>query len=193
MSNPLSHKYPIPISQLCLVNTDVPAGVGAPPLDTTSSRYLEWSIAFYVIMHSSVKIFPGVTKVTHTHTHTNTTQFGEWHRFGGIHCHWLWKEVHEICQPVSWWISSTRISTSVLQVSGCNVCMCTVVSGAYVCVYSDGTGGVSIHFVLHIYIMCSPPVTPGCSTNQQPLVRLDSYGSLNMAGLNSFIAAPMHL
>ena len=23
------------ISQLCLVNTDVPAGVGAPPLDTT--------------------------------------------------------------------------------------------------------------------------------------------------------------
>ena len=35
MPNPLSHKYPIPISQLCLVNTDVPAGVGAPPLDTT--------------------------------------------------------------------------------------------------------------------------------------------------------------
>ena len=37
MPHPLSHKYPIPISQLCLVNTDVPAGVGAPPLDTTSS------------------------------------------------------------------------------------------------------------------------------------------------------------
>ena len=36
MPHPLSHKYPIPISQLCLVNTDVPAGVGAPPLDTTS-------------------------------------------------------------------------------------------------------------------------------------------------------------
>ena len=36
MSHPLSHKYPIPISQLCLVNTDVPAGVGAPPLDTMS-------------------------------------------------------------------------------------------------------------------------------------------------------------
>ena len=35
MSHPLSHKYPIPIPQLCLVNTDVPAGVGAPPLDTT--------------------------------------------------------------------------------------------------------------------------------------------------------------
>ena len=35
MPHPLSHKYPIPISQLCLVNTDVPAGVGAPPLDTT--------------------------------------------------------------------------------------------------------------------------------------------------------------
>ena len=30
MPRPLSHKYPIPISQLCLVNTDVPAGVGAP-------------------------------------------------------------------------------------------------------------------------------------------------------------------
>ena len=36
MPHPLNHKYPIPISQLCLVNTDVPAGVGAPPLDTTS-------------------------------------------------------------------------------------------------------------------------------------------------------------
>ena len=36
MPHPLIHKYPIPISQLCLVNTDVPAGVGAPPLDTTS-------------------------------------------------------------------------------------------------------------------------------------------------------------
>ena len=34
---PLSHKYPIPISQLCLVNTDVPAGVDAPPLDTTTN------------------------------------------------------------------------------------------------------------------------------------------------------------
>ena len=37
MPYPLSHKYPIPISQLCLVNTDVPAGVGAPPLDTTAA------------------------------------------------------------------------------------------------------------------------------------------------------------
>ena len=36
MPHTLSHKYPIPISQLCLVNTDVPAGVGAPPLDTNS-------------------------------------------------------------------------------------------------------------------------------------------------------------
>ena len=34
MSHPLSHNYPIPISKLCLVNTDVPAGDGAPPLDT---------------------------------------------------------------------------------------------------------------------------------------------------------------
>ena len=34
MSHPFSHKCPIPISQLCLVNTDMPAGVGAPPLDT---------------------------------------------------------------------------------------------------------------------------------------------------------------
>jgi len=38
MPHSLSHKYPIPISQLCLVNTDVPAGVGAPPLDTTASN-----------------------------------------------------------------------------------------------------------------------------------------------------------
>ena len=36
MPHPLSQKHPIPISQLCLVNTDVPAGVGAPPLDTTT-------------------------------------------------------------------------------------------------------------------------------------------------------------
>ena len=61
------------------------------------------------------------------------------------------------------------------------------------CVCSDGTGGVNIHFVLHVYMMCSPPVTLGCSTNKQPLVRLDSYDSLHMAGLNSFDAAPMHL
>ena len=40
MPHPLSHKYPIPISQLCLVNTDVPAGVGAPTLDTTANSSL---------------------------------------------------------------------------------------------------------------------------------------------------------
>ena len=39
MPHPLSHKYPIPISQLCLVNTDVPAGVGAPPLDSTAHMF----------------------------------------------------------------------------------------------------------------------------------------------------------
>ena len=37
MAHPLSHKYPISISQLRLENTDVPAGVGAPTLDTTAS------------------------------------------------------------------------------------------------------------------------------------------------------------
>ena len=42
MPHPLSHKYPIPISQLCLVNTDVPAVVGAPPLDTTPILPREW-------------------------------------------------------------------------------------------------------------------------------------------------------
>ena len=48
MPHPLSHNYPISISQLCLENTDVPAGVGAPPLDTTlhctfakAAHYLE--------------------------------------------------------------------------------------------------------------------------------------------------------
>ena len=40
MSHPLSHKYPISISQLCLVNTDVTAGVAAPPLDTTASQWV---------------------------------------------------------------------------------------------------------------------------------------------------------
>ena len=44
MPHPLSHKYPIPISQLCLVNTDVPAGVGAPPLDTTSAYGRSYSL-----------------------------------------------------------------------------------------------------------------------------------------------------
>ena len=43
MPHPLSHKYPIPISQLCLVNTDVPAGVGAPPLDTTTTGLDYWT------------------------------------------------------------------------------------------------------------------------------------------------------
>ena len=45
MPHPLSHKYPIPISQLCLVNTDVPAGVGALPLDTTIIVMLTGSYA----------------------------------------------------------------------------------------------------------------------------------------------------
>ena len=51
MPHPLNHKYPIPISLLCLtshfmcvqichmVNVDVPAGVGAPPLDTQLGSY----------------------------------------------------------------------------------------------------------------------------------------------------------
>ena len=50
MPHPLSHKCPIPISPLCLtshfmcvqffhiVSIDVPAGVGAPPLNTTSGK-----------------------------------------------------------------------------------------------------------------------------------------------------------
>ena len=46
MPHPLSHKYPIPISQLCLVNIDVPAGVGAPPLDTTSKRDFQFMRKF---------------------------------------------------------------------------------------------------------------------------------------------------
>ena len=44
MPHPLSHKYRIPISQLRLVNTDVPAGVGAPPLDTTTERRMPENI-----------------------------------------------------------------------------------------------------------------------------------------------------
>jgi len=39
MPHPLSHKYPISISQLCLENTDVSAGVGAPPLDNSPSSH----------------------------------------------------------------------------------------------------------------------------------------------------------
>ena len=51
MPHPLSHKYPIPISllsltshfmcvQIChMVNVDVPASVGAPPLDTKLGSY----------------------------------------------------------------------------------------------------------------------------------------------------------
>ena len=46
MPQPLSHKYPISISQLCLENTDVPAGVGAPPLDTTSGKEMGYIEAF---------------------------------------------------------------------------------------------------------------------------------------------------
>jgi len=34
---PIKPQYPISISQLCLENTDVPAGVGAPPLDTMTA------------------------------------------------------------------------------------------------------------------------------------------------------------
>ena len=44
MPHQLSPKYPIPISQLCLVNTDVQAGagVGAPPLNTTTAECKDW-------------------------------------------------------------------------------------------------------------------------------------------------------
>ena len=45
MPHPLSHKYPIPISQLSLVNTDVPGGVGAPPLDATSPETATYFVA----------------------------------------------------------------------------------------------------------------------------------------------------
>ena len=47
MPHPLSHKYPIPTSQLCLVNTDVPAGIGAPPLDTTRTRNCHMTVRNY--------------------------------------------------------------------------------------------------------------------------------------------------
>ena len=52
----MSHKCPIPISPLCLtlhftcvqivhmVKIDMPAGVGAPPLDTTSEIMLAYNI-----------------------------------------------------------------------------------------------------------------------------------------------------
>ena len=50
MPRPLSHKYPIPMSQLYLVNTDVPAGVGAPPLDTTSSCQIVFHIYLYTFL-----------------------------------------------------------------------------------------------------------------------------------------------
>ena len=40
MPHPLSHKYSISISQLCLENTDVPACAGAPSLDMTSKNIL---------------------------------------------------------------------------------------------------------------------------------------------------------
>ena len=50
MPHPLSHKYPIPIFQLCLVNTDVPGGVGAPPLDTTSK------VHFDTFVHASTSV-----------------------------------------------------------------------------------------------------------------------------------------
>ena len=56
MPHPLSHKYPIPISQLCLVNTDVPAGVGAPPLDTTlldSTLLYHSPTSLYYTLHYS--------------------------------------------------------------------------------------------------------------------------------------------
>ena len=49
MPHPLSHKYPIPISQLCLVNTDVPAGVGAPPLDTTAKFVMIFNDIQYML------------------------------------------------------------------------------------------------------------------------------------------------
>ena len=60
MPHPLSHKYPIPISQLCLVNTDVPAGVGAPPLDTTSlALALSLTLALTLTLYHLPTSYPG--------------------------------------------------------------------------------------------------------------------------------------
>ena len=38
-AHPIKPQIPLPISQLCLANTDILAGVGAPPLDTTSNPF----------------------------------------------------------------------------------------------------------------------------------------------------------
>ena len=74
MPHPLSHKCPIPISPLCLtshftcvqifhmVSIDVPAGVGAPPVNTTTpvsptpilSTYYR-SVPFRLLMHNVKK------------------------------------------------------------------------------------------------------------------------------------------
>jgi len=120
-------------------------------------------IPFCMVKWSRQTIFPGMFQWfrshTHMHTHTHTTmvQFGIWHRFGGIYFHWLWKEVHEICPALSWWISSPRISTGILQVSIVVMCMCWV-SGAYVHVFCDG---VSIHFCTCVY--CIPLMCTWCA------------------------------
>ena len=49
MSHPFSHKYPVLISQLCL-NTDVPAGVGTPPFETTPNMALLHSSRLYITL-----------------------------------------------------------------------------------------------------------------------------------------------
>ena len=81
MPHPLSHKYHIPISQLCLVNADVPVGVGALLLDTTISIEIQFELpnaysaslfgylcryTKYICMLRSTKPTRCITAIEHT-------------------------------------------------------------------------------------------------------------------------------
>ena len=89
MPHPLSHKYPIPISQLCLVNTDVPAGVGAPPLDTTpGAPRVATPMRYTLYQNVCSKMFCGlVWSVEHTSRELkslHTRVYGVWNRILAI-------------------------------------------------------------------------------------------------------------
>ena len=60
MPHPLNHKYPIPISQLGLAITDVPAGVGASPLDTKLPTPLPPSLNDPQLHSSTLKHTKGI-------------------------------------------------------------------------------------------------------------------------------------
>ena len=73
---PYTCKYPIPISQICLVNTDVLAGVDAPPLDTQQKTHCKMRACtdHPFIVTSSLLSTPSVLPISEVYAYLHYTK-----------------------------------------------------------------------------------------------------------------------